>query len=107
MTITMAKASRAALEAELKGIGTTLTAAKHALSRLELSTISFVVEDLDKDVAQIGDALSWFGVIHAGMGQAFRGLQGLHAAAHEAEKRLLAPTEERSGPGDKTPPPKP
>ena len=107
MNIALANTGRAALEAELKDIGATLAALKHALNRLESNTITFVAKDLDKDVSQIGDALNWFGVIHAGMGQAFRGLQGLHAAAHEAEKRLLAPSEEQSGPGDKTPPPKP
>jgi len=100
-------AGAAALEEELKEFGATLAALKHSLNRLESNTITFVAKDLGKDVSQIGDALNWFGVIHAGMGQTFRGLQGLHAAAHEGKGRLLSPTEERSGPGDKTPPPKP
>jgi len=95
-----------ALEDELKEFGANLAALKHSLNRLESNTVAFVAKDLGLDVSQIGDALNWFGVIHAGMGQAFRGLQGLHAAAHEAKDRLAPDDAQRSG-GGKEPPPKP
>lgn len=96
----------AALEADLKVLGADLASVMKRALKLEGDTIRFV-ESLGHDVAQIGDALGYFGAVHAGLGAAARGMQGLHAAAHEASKRLLSPAEERSGPGDKTPPPKP
>lgn len=96
----------AALEAELKGVGADLASVMKRALKLEGDTIRFV-ESLGHDVAQIGDALGYFGGVHAGLGQTARALQGLHAAAHEAKPRL-APSEpgQRSGPGDKDPPPK-
>jgi len=54
----------------------------------------------------IGEVLDYAGRMQADLGHAALMLQGVHASLHEAEKRL-APTEERSGPGDKPPPPKP
>ena len=98
-----------ALEDELKEFGANLAALKHSLNRLETNAITFVADVLKKDVAQIGDALGWFGAIHAGLGNAARGLQGLHAAAHEAVERL-APSDDvqkSGGGGGKEPPPKP
>ena len=54
----------------------------------------------------IGEVLDYAGRMQADLGHAALMLQGVHASLHEALERL-SPTEERSGPGDKTPPPKP
>ena len=54
----------------------------------------------------IGSVLDYLGRMQADLGHAALMLQGVHASLHEALERL-SPTEERSGPGDKTPPPKP
>lgn len=107
--VSAAAKGAAALEDELKEFGTNLAALKHSLNRLESNTVTFVAETLGLDVAQIGDALRYFGIIHDGMGLAFRGLQGLHAAAHEASERLLPsdPSPQSGGGGGKEPPPKP
>jgi hypothetical protein len=54
----------------------------------------------------IGEVLDYAGRANADVSHAALMLQGVHASLHEALERL-SPTEERSGPGDKTPPPKP
>lgn len=105
MNIAVATVGAEALEVELKGVGADLAALTKRALKLEGDTIRFV-ESLGHDVAQIGDALGYFGAVHAGLGQTARGLQGLHAAAHEAKPRLL-PADKSGGGGDKTPPPKP
>jgi len=96
----------AALEAELKGLGSDIASVIKRALKLEGDTIRFV-ESLGHDVAQIGDALGYFGAVHAGLGDAARGMQGLHATAHEAEKRLLPSEKAGGGGGPKDPPPKP
>lgn len=98
----------AALEADLKALGADIAAVIKRALKLEADTIRFV-ESLGHDVAQIGDALGYFGAVHAGLGNAARGMQGLHAAAHEAATRLLPsePSPQAGGGGGKTPPPKP
>jgi hypothetical protein len=94
-----------ALEAELKGIDGDLSVLIGRVSRLHLRAIEFV-EGMGHDIAQIGDAMAAFGAVHAGLGQTAKGLQWLHAAAHEADRRLLPSDPQRDG-GGKTPPPKP
>ena len=54
----------------------------------------------------IGSVLDYAGRMQADLGHAALMLQGVHASLHEALERL-SPTEERSGPKDKDPPPKP
>jgi len=61
---------------------------------------------LDISPGLIGSVLDYAGRMQADLGHAALMLQGVHASLHEALERL-SPTEERSGPGDKTPPPKP
>jgi hypothetical protein len=56
-------------------------------------------------IGLVGEPFAWLGKVEAALGEAARGLQGLHASLHEALERL-APDAQKDG-GGKEPPPKP
>lgn len=102
--------ARPILEAELKAFDADVEALIKKALRLQQNTLR-LLDEAKIDIGQVGDAMGYFGAIHAGLGQTARGSQGLHAAAHEAYERFKKqspggdPTPQVSG--GKVPPPPP
>lgn len=95
----------AVVDRKLDEAGTLLATAIIAASDL-MSQGTLAAQRAGISPGLIGSVLDYAGRMQADLGHAALMLQGVHASLHEALERL-SPTEERSGPGDKTPPPKP
>jgi len=99
------KASLGDVKGMLYALDGAVQSALESAAKLKLIGVDFARRS-GLDIGVVGEPFYWLGQVEAGIGEAAKGLQGLHASLHEALQRL-SPTEERSGPGDKTPPPKP
>lgn len=99
------EAGKAQVEVLLAAASAQVGAAIQTIARLQMEGIR-AARGAGVDEALIGQVLDYAGRANACVSHAALMLQGVHASLHEALERL-SPTEERSGPGDKTPPPKP
>jgi len=98
-------AGKSQVEVLLEAASAQVGAAIQTIARLQMEGIR-AARGAGVEEALIGQVLDYAGKANACVSRAAFELSGVHASLHEALERL-SPTEKRSGPGDKTPPPKP